>query len=107
MCGLRQVLHWADLSLLWTTSENQACSLAALQPCSLEHPEGMRSVVAVSIMTVTAIKEKTKWSLLLIQKGINNNWAASAGQHRVVLMTFLSLTASREQKDIAGLGPTW
>lgn len=79
---------------------------AALQPCSLEHPEGMRSGVAVSIMTLTAIKEKTKWSLLLIQQGINDNWVASAGQHRVVLMTFLSLTASREQKDIAGLGPT-
>lgn len=63
----------------------------------------MRSV-AVSIMTVTAIKEKTKWSLL-IQQGINDKGVASAGQHRVVLMTFLSLTASTEQKDIAGLGP--
>lgn len=100
MCGLEQVFHWADLSLLWTTSENQA-----VHPCSLQHTEGTRSV-AVSIMTVTAIKEKTKWSLL-IQQGISDKEVASAGQHRVVLTIFLSLTASTEQKDIAGLGPTW
>lgn len=79
---------------------------AALQPCSLEHTEGMMKSVVVGIMTVTAIKEKSKWSLL-IQQGINDKEVASAGQHRVVLMTFLSLTASTEQKDIAGLGPTW
>lgn len=56
--------------------------------------------MAITIIAVTAIKEKqTKWSLLLTQ-------VVSASQHRAVLITFLSLAASTEQKDLDGLGLT-